>query len=322
MHYLECLVPHVGSHQQESVAIAPQTDMLPPLCLLPSGVDLPVPNVDPMQWHESTMVLDTFNALPRHPGYKYELWDGTASIRPADSALATLVASLREATRRAEQRSCDASGAVRPLRPDDRNALVDLWTEVFDPLPDYGLADRVFIRSDAERQLDELLADPASEEVFHSRVATTEGTIVGALLTTTFGSTPEIDVIFVAPDYRNQGIGSALLEEVGQRLLQAGEHRIVSGYHLANEGSRTWHRRLGFYELPDLTLARHRYRCVRMNLDHGHYADPEAARDHVAHLERVIDRMERAEQDHFSAVHPSQWPREEEGLLERYFLLE
>lgn len=293
--------------------------MLPPLCLLPSGVNVPVPDVDPMQWHEATMDMDTFNALPRHPGYKYELWEGTASIRPAESALATLVASLPEALRRTEQRSCDAPGAVRRLRPDDRDALVGLWTDVFDPLPDYGLADRACIRSDAERQLKELLADPASEEVFRSRVVTTEGTIVGALLTTTFGSTPEIDIIFVAPDRQEQGIGSALLGDVGQRLLQAGERRIVSGYHLANEGSRAWHRRLGFVELPDLTLARRRYRCVRMNLDRGHYADPEAARDHAAHLERIIDRMERAEQDHFSAVHPLQWSREGETLLERYF---
>ena len=74
------------------------TPIYPPLCLRPSALDVPVPDVAPMRWNGASMDAAKFRTLPRVPGYRYELLDGTARIRPVDQFV--LVA--RDAGQRAE----------------------------------------------------------------------------------------------------------------------------------------------------------------------------------------------------------------------------
>lgn len=115
----------------------------PPLCLRPNVLDVPAPDVDPARWDGVAMESDEFRALPRVPGYKYELLDGTARIRPVDSPLIPLAARTTDVL--ARSRSSDWT-TVRSLGPDDRDTLVTLWTDIFVEMPDYGWVDRNHIR--------------------------------------------------------------------------------------------------------------------------------------------------------------------------------
>ena len=58
-------------------------------------------------------------------------------------------------------------------------------------------------------------------------------------------------MILVDPTHRRLGVAAALLREVSNALVQDGEKYLTSAYHLSNEPSRGWHRRMGFKEIPN-----------------------------------------------------------------------
>lgn len=288
----------------------------PPLCLRPSVLDVPTPDVDPARWDGVAMGSDEFRALPRVPGYKHELIDGTVRIRPVDSPLVLLAA--RTADLRARAHPPDP-GTVRPLAPGDRDALVTLWADIFAEMPDYGRADRDHIRADAREQIDALLDNPEGVDAMRSRVALRDGTVVGGLLADTFGAVPQIDVLFVAPAAQRQGVGAALLHAFVRAVHADDEPRVVSTSHPANMGSRRWHRAMGFVPLPSRSLVQHLRICLRTNLAHGH-VPAERGRPVEAMLDRIVDRLRDAERSHPTAVHPIQW-RRESTRLEQYLLV-
>lgn len=209
------------------------TPIHPPLCLRPGALDVPTPDVDPSRWNGITMEADEFRALPRVPGYTHELIDGTARIRPVDSPLILLA--IRTDDVPAQTRP-SVPTTVRPLAPNDRDALVTLWADIFVERPDYGRVDRDHIRTDAQKQIDALLDNSEGANATCSRVALRDGTVVGGLLASTFGKHPQIDVLFVVPHEQRQGIGRTLLRAFVQAVRAAAY--IVSTSHPANR-SRT-----------------------------------------------------------------------------------
>jgi ribosomal protein S18 acetylase RimI-like enzyme len=266
-----------------------------------------------MRWDGTVMGSSAFLALPRVPGYKYEFLDGTARIHPVDSPLILLAARTKDALARTTP---STRVTVRPPAPKDRDALVALWADIFVEMPDYGWVDRERIRVDAQKWLDGLMEDPDGRDARRSRVALRDGTVVGGLLAGTFGATPQIDVLFVAPDTQRRGIGRALLHAFA-RAVQP-DARIVSTSHPANRASRNWHRNTGFCPLPDRSLIQHLQSSLRANLKHGHVPEEES-RPVMATLTQIGDRLRETEREHPAAVHPIRWMRED-TLLERYLI--
>lgn len=195
------------------------TPIHPPLCPRSGALDVPVPDVDPSRWDGVEMDLGAFRALPRVPGFKYELLDGT---------------------------------------------------------------------------------------------------VIEGLRTDTFGSVPQIDVLFVAPEAQRRGIGTALLHAFARAVHADDESRIVSSSHPANRASRNWHRSLSFYPLPSRSLIRHIRTCLQANLEHGHVLEADG-RPASAMLGRIATRLQAAERERFAAAHPIQWTREED-LLEQHLV--
>ena len=66
----------------------------------------------------------TFLALPRVPGYKYELLDGTARIRPVDSPVVLLEA-LDQIAERLWKTERERPVAVQPILWAQDDALLD-----------------------------------------------------------------------------------------------------------------------------------------------------------------------------------------------------
>lgn len=185
-------------------------------------------------------------------------------------------------------------------------------------MPDYGGGDRDHIWADAQEQIDALLGNPEGANTMCSRVALRDGTVVGGLLADTFGTVPQIDVLFVAPEAQRWGIGTALLHAFARTVHADDEPRIVSASHPANTASRRWHRAMGFVPLPSRSLIQHFRICLRANLAHGH-VPAERGRPVEAMLDRIVDRLRGAERSHPTSVHPIQW-RRESTRLEQYLL--
>lgn len=291
------------------------TPIHPPLCLRPGALDVPVPDVNPARWDGASMEQSEFLALPRVPGYKYELLDGTARIRPVDSPVILLAARTVDVLARA---SPSEQATVRPLAPDDRDALVTLWADIFVEMPDYGWVDREYIRDDAQERIDALLENADGQNARRSRVAVRDGTVVGGLLADTFGSAPQIDVLFVAPEAQRQGLGAVLLHAFAHAVCADDALRIVSTSHPANRASRDWHRTMGFYPLPDRSLIRHVRTTLQANLKHGHV--PEAdARPVIETLAQIDERLRETERERPRAVQPIRWAQDEK-LLDRHLV--
>lgn len=291
------------------------TTIHPPLCLRPGALDVPVPDVDPSRWDGAAMEQSEFLALPRVPGYKYELLDGTARICPVDSPLILLAARTDDVLART---SLSNQATVRPLSPDDRDALVTLWADIFVEMPDYGWVDRDHIRADAQERIDALLENPEGVDTARSRLAFRNGTAVGGLLAVTFGSAPQIDVLFVAPDAQRRGVGTALFYDFARAVHADDEPRIVSTSHPANRASRDWHRAMGFYPLPDRSLIRHVCTTLQANLKHGHIP-AEAGRPIVTTLTQIAKRLLETERKCPGGVLPIHWAQDDK-LLEQHLI--
>ncbi len=86
----------------------------------------------------------------------------------------------------------------------------------------------------------------AEGEVF---VAVCEGQSVGyARLEHLWSSVPYLALIHVAPAYRRQGVGRALLDFIGSTLRQRGHALLYSSSQADEPEPQAWHRRMGFEE--------------------------------------------------------------------------
>jgi predicted N-acetyltransferase YhbS len=73
-------------------------------------------------------------------------------------------------------------------------------------------------------------------------------------------------MLFVAPLWQWRGLGTALVSSVLNELHRSGERILRSRYHLGNDLSLAWHRKFGFVEEPDLSLAQLYYHCAHHEL--------------------------------------------------------
>lgn len=69
----------------------------------------------------------------------------------------------------------------------------------------------------------------------------------------------ELDLLFVRPPYQGKGVATEMVTTAANELLASGTNKIVSRYHVCNEGSRDWHTKFGFKQLPDQFYIRMKY---------------------------------------------------------------
>ena len=91
-------------------------------------------------------------------------------------------------------------------------------------------------------------------------VAERDGAIVGFAETTPFRPKPAYDTsvevtVYVAPDVQRAGVGTALYEELFDRLVARDRHRAIAVVALPNDTSVRFHERFGFVHRGTLTEA-------------------------------------------------------------------
>jgi L-amino acid N-acyltransferase YncA len=65
--------------------------------------------------------------------------------------------------------------------------------------------------------------------------------------------------VYLASDFRDQGIGTKLLLELIQIAKQSGYHTMVGGVDSSNEGSYLFHQKLGFKEVARFKEVGHKF---------------------------------------------------------------
>ena len=144
---------------------------------------------------------------------------------------------------------------IRPGRREDASEAARLWMQ---SAKEHTAHDRIYTTSPgAERVMRRFLAELAGSN--HSflfiaeSAARTIGFISGELRegSPTFQAKTwaSVDDVFVEPDYRNLGVGRALLESVKAWAKEKGADGVSLQVAAANERGRNFYKALGFREI-------------------------------------------------------------------------
>jgi RimJ/RimL family protein N-acetyltransferase len=191
--------------------------------------------------------FDEFRRLPRHPGWQYEYVGGEVHIQPAPAIVVTSLA--------VQPRCAPSTCRLRPTDARDAPALAAAFEEAFAPTVEYCDWEPDAIRASARECIESYYAGTRGVPLPVARLAVAGENVAGAALVSRGRGGPWLDMLFVRPAWQRQGLATALVAAVVTGLHAAGEARLASGYHLANDASRAWHHRFGFQDEPDLPLA-------------------------------------------------------------------
>jgi GNAT superfamily N-acetyltransferase len=144
---------------------------------------------------------------------------------------------------------------IRPGRREDTAQAARLWMQ---SAQEHTFHDPIYTTSaGAERVMRRFLADLAGSSHAFLFVAEYEGRTIGFASGELRESSPtfrsktwaSVDDVFVEPDYRNRGVGRALVEGVKAWAKERGADGISLQVAAANERARRFYEDLGFREV-------------------------------------------------------------------------
>jgi RimJ/RimL family protein N-acetyltransferase len=272
------------------------------------------------------MTVEEYELLPFEPGWKCEYFNGCAHYTPRYQPVVTSM--------RVEPRPVETPLRFRPPRESDAEALVQPYVTSFGPTIEYCDYTPQQVEGAARRALHSHFCGERRVPHAASRVAVAApragrrakqntarsadsdepsgGTPIGAALLVTGEFGVMLDLLFVAAEHQRRGTATALVAAAMAELHRAGVPTLTSRYHIGNEQSRDWHRRFGFVELPDLTVARLYERAARQEqwrrtkLGDLTPADRARLAAECKHWRRQVKALEQLEAEQgYEAVHPN-----------------
>ena len=144
---------------------------------------------------------------------------------------------------------------IRPGRREDAEAAARLWMQSAE---EHTAHDRIYATAPgAEQMMRRFLADLASSGHSFLFVAESHGRVVGFISGELREGSPtfrqktwaSVDDVFVEQDYRNLGIGKALLEGVEAWAKERRANGVSLQVAAANERGRKFYEELGFREV-------------------------------------------------------------------------
>ena len=201
------------------------------------------------------MSFEEFELLPVEPGWKSEYRDGKAHVTPSEH-----VAFARVTVSPAPVNSPLPMNGVTP---EDQGVLLTCFATAFQDTIEYCDSDPAHTSDSGRKLMREYFGGKRGSALqaskmawFHPRQGGDRQVAGAALIVGHKDNSALLDLLFVHPDYRGQGLASALVQGAINHLAHLGKDPLFSRYHLGNLPSRTWHQRFGFVEEPDLILAR------------------------------------------------------------------
>lgn len=149
------------------------------------------------------------------------------------------------------------SATIRPARPEDLDTLAGLWR-------DFAKDQQRFLRTSRltkgnVQAVREHLGDLAKLNQVY--VAEVDGAIAGyaAIVVNLprlemYFAVATISDLYVAPAYRGQGLGRALLDRAVSRIREAGLHAVNLSVAAGNEAARKLYRSAGFLPMQETLL--------------------------------------------------------------------
>jgi ribosomal protein S18 acetylase RimI-like enzyme len=122
---------------------------------------------------------------------------------------------------------------IRPYSESDQDSVVKLWSDVFPAPPPWNHP-----VSDIRRKL------ALQRELF--LVATVGSDLVGTAMAGYDGHRGWVYYVGVSPEHRRQGVGTALMKEVEQRLVRLGCPKLNLQVRAQNAQAVSFYRTLGF----------------------------------------------------------------------------
>jgi GNAT superfamily N-acetyltransferase len=218
------------------------------------------------------ITVEEFHLQFRRVGWKHELIDGITYTTPGHAVVCvTIEVGRRPAPRYPHIR--------RPVEADSK-LLVEGFIASFEGSADFHRSSLHHLSQSAQESIDDFFKGKEGEPDEASRIALCEtGTeVIGAALVVRKRHGHDLDLLFVRPEYRRQGIATDLVNAAINDLHDRGIERLTSSYLLANEPSGEWHRRFGFHEEMDLQVTRWRWTTLRHNIRvHKLLADVDAS---------------------------------------------
>jgi GNAT superfamily N-acetyltransferase len=221
-----------------------------------------------MSMLELRMEPDEFRRLPRNPAYRYTYFAGSAWLNPRPRYYHALL----DLSSLPPESGGLTPAALRPVRPDDWEALAPVFASAFREQLPFGALDeerRLFAARKSLTQTRTGGDGPWVEQA--SFVAEAAGPPVGAVLVTLLPATdptdwasyhwqeppppdcvarrlgrPHLTWIFVTPAESGRGVGTALLHAAADALRALGYTELVTTFLLGNDSSMLWHWRVGF----------------------------------------------------------------------------
>lgn len=221
----------------------------------------------PAEIRRQRMTVEEYHLLPFHPGWKVEYSHGEAVYWPRETcAYGTLPVRLPPV-------ALVSGVALRAPDSTDSAALIEIFRDAFSAAPEYAGWPAERFEEEARKVIADFLAGKRGARSDASRVAVVntpgadDGAVIGASLVVQRDSqTAMLDVLMVASAWQRRAVATALCAAALTRLAASGGQRLISRWHLANEASVAWHRKIGFLEEPDLFTAQLYLRAAKQEL--------------------------------------------------------
>ena len=205
----------------------------------------------------SSMSFEQFEALSRVIGWKYEYLCGEALITPQSCPVGAF---LRLSSRDFPEYE------VSSVRPDDLEALVELYTEAFFETLEFVEESKSQVVALAISSLKEHFKGERGDARPESLLMREGGKILAAALLVEKKHGPHLDLLMVCPQAQGQGRAGQLVTTLCSGLKRGGEDALTSAYQLANAKSLAWHKKFGFAEIPDSYAERVRRQFLKHRL--------------------------------------------------------
>ena len=206
------------------------------------------------------MTLEEFFVYPRKLGWRYEYFGGALHLSPAWTAVTTFQISPNELLAR-EVYTCvrrNPVASIRPVQPNDLDALLELFCKCFDKTIEYAGSRLDELMRYAHRTLDCYFHQPIPLHANGCRVAVLNGGLVGCSMIAQGEHGFTLQPIFVFPSEQRRGIATQLLVASAKYLADHGVAELRSQCNLGNEVGIAWHAHCGFQEIPAHFPASHR----------------------------------------------------------------
>jgi GNAT superfamily N-acetyltransferase len=192
------------------------------------------------------MSYEDFDVMERPFGWKVEYWEGHAHLTPRGMGVKTKINLV--------PRQFSPTHPIVPVTPDDRDRILAGYFEAFSPSVEFCGWPTEDIQNCAEKDIGKYFAGTRGQPLSASAIALAPDsqTLIGLLLVSQ--RSPEdafMDLLYVRPEFQRQGVATAMLHWVIDRLIALGFQTLASRYHVCNDGSRRWHHGHGFEDEYD-----------------------------------------------------------------------